>query len=203
MEFCSIRELQNQTGHDVWDWLLVVLKELLDNALDACEEAEVAPVIKVSVSPKTGTIVIEDNGPGIPAETIRAVCDYTIRVSSREAYVSPSRGAQGNALKTILAMGYVLDRHRLSQDDLQMQRRRPGRQSSRRKEPRTRSNSWSITSPMNPASLTRPRRRRSPPARGSRSSGRRARMMATAKCSITPRGGSRRSPRITFGSILT
>ena len=35
MEFCSIRELQNQTGHDVWDWLLVVLKELLDNALDA------------------------------------------------------------------------------------------------------------------------------------------------------------------------
>jgi hypothetical protein len=59
--------------------------------------------------------VIEDNGPGIPAETIRAVCDYTIRVSSREAYVSPSRGAQGNALKTILAMGYVLDRERLSQ----------------------------------------------------------------------------------------
>ncbi len=118
MEFCSIRELQNQTGHDVWDWLLVVLKELLDNALDACEEAEVAPVIKVSVSPKTGTTVIEDNGPGIPGETIRAVCDYTIRVSSREAYVSPSRGAQGNALKTILAMGYVLDRHRLSEGDV-------------------------------------------------------------------------------------
>ena len=117
MEFCSIRELQNQTGHDVWDWPLVVLKELLDNALDACEEAEVAPVIKASVSPKTGTIVIDDNGPGIPGETIRAVCDYSIRVSSREAYVSPSRGAQGNALKTILAMGYVLDRHRLSEGD--------------------------------------------------------------------------------------
>jgi hypothetical protein len=25
MEFCSLRELQNQTGHDVWDWPLVVL----------------------------------------------------------------------------------------------------------------------------------------------------------------------------------
>jgi hypothetical protein len=48
MEFCSLRELQNQTGHNVWDWPLVVLKELLDNALDACEEAEVAPVVKVS-----------------------------------------------------------------------------------------------------------------------------------------------------------
>ena len=43
MEFCSERELQNQTGHSVYDWPLVVLKELMDNALDACEEAEVAP----------------------------------------------------------------------------------------------------------------------------------------------------------------
>jgi hypothetical protein len=117
MEFCSLRELQNQTGHDVWDWPAVVLKELLDNALDACEEAGVAPIVKVSVDSKTGTIVIEDNGPGIPKGTIQSVCDYTVRVSSREAYVSPSRGAQGNALKTILAMGYVLDRERSSQAD--------------------------------------------------------------------------------------
>ena len=54
------------------------------------------------------TIIIKDNGPGIPAETIKGVLDYSIRVSSREAYVSPTRGAQGNALKTILPMGYVL-----------------------------------------------------------------------------------------------
>jgi DNA topoisomerase VI subunit B len=117
MEFCSLRELQNQTGHNVWDWPLVVLKESFDNALDACEEVGVAPVVKVSVCPKTATIVFEDNGPGILEETIRAVCDYSIRVSSREAYVSASRGAQGNALKTILAMGYVLDRERLSKSD--------------------------------------------------------------------------------------
>ena len=37
MEFCSERELVNQTGHYVDDWPLVVLKELMDNALDACE----------------------------------------------------------------------------------------------------------------------------------------------------------------------
>ena len=47
MEFCSERELQNQTGHSVYDWPLVVAKELIDNALDACEEAEVAPDITV------------------------------------------------------------------------------------------------------------------------------------------------------------
>src|SRR5262249_26495923 len=37
---------------------------------------------------------------------------YDVRVSSREAYASPTRGAQGNALKTILAMPYVLDGER-------------------------------------------------------------------------------------------
>ena len=35
MEFCTRRELVNQTGHDVWEWALVILKELTDNALDA------------------------------------------------------------------------------------------------------------------------------------------------------------------------
>jgi DNA topoisomerase VI subunit B len=107
MEFCTSRELINQTGHDVWQWPLVVLKELTDNGLDACEEAGVAPIISVEV--KGDKIVITDNGPGIPASVIDGVLNYSIRVSSREAYCSPTRGAQGNALKTILPMGYVLD----------------------------------------------------------------------------------------------
>jgi hypothetical protein len=98
MEFCTHRELVNQTGHDVWDWPLVIVKELVDNALDAAEEAEIAPVVSIIVD--GDTIAIGDNGPGIPAETIAGVLDYAIRVSSREAYVSPTRGAQGNALKT-------------------------------------------------------------------------------------------------------
>jgi hypothetical protein len=114
MEFCSLRELQNQTGHSVYDWALVVLKELVDNALDACEEAEVAPEIAVIANP--GMIIVQDNAGGIDVSTIKSILDYTIRVSSREAYVSPTRGAQGNALKTILAMGYVLDREQENAD---------------------------------------------------------------------------------------
>jgi Histidine kinase-, DNA gyrase B-, and HSP90-like ATPase len=109
MEFCTRRELVNQTGHDISEWPEVVLKELIDNSLDACEEAEIPPVISIAVN--DGSIIIEDNGPGIPAKTIAGVLDYSIRVSSREAYCSPTRGAQGNALKTILPMGYVLDEH--------------------------------------------------------------------------------------------
>ena len=48
-------------------------------------------------------------GPGIPPETITGIIDYNVRVSSREAYISPTRGRQGNALKSILPMAYVLD----------------------------------------------------------------------------------------------
>jgi DNA topoisomerase VI subunit B len=106
MEFCSQRELISQTGHSAWEWPLVVVKELFDNALDACEEAEIAPALAIDV--EKDAIVVQDNAGGLDAETIESVLDYTIRVSSREAYVSPTRGAQGNALKTILAMGFVL-----------------------------------------------------------------------------------------------
>jgi DNA topoisomerase VI subunit B len=109
MEFCTRRELVNQTGHDVTEWPLVVVKEAVDNALDHCEEAEIAPVISIAV--QGDKIVVEDNGKGIPAKTIAGVLDYSIRVSSREAYCSPTRGQQGNALKTILPMAYVLNEH--------------------------------------------------------------------------------------------
>lgn len=107
MDFFSQKELVTQTGHDKYEWPLVCLKELLDNSLDACEEAGIPPVINVTVD-ATG-ITVTDNGPGIPADTVAKMLDYSVRVSSREAYVSPTRGAQGNALKTLIAMPFVLD----------------------------------------------------------------------------------------------
>ena len=87
----------------------------MDNALDACEEVEVAPVISIDV--KDGSITIQDNAGGIDPATIESILDYTIRVSSREAYCSPTRGAQGNALKTILAMAFVLQREVINEDN--------------------------------------------------------------------------------------
>jgi DNA topoisomerase VI subunit B len=106
-EFCSEKELVNQTGHDVEDWPVVALKELVDNAIDACEEAGIPPAIGVAV---TGdAITITDNGPGLPPGTVEDILDYTARVSSREAYVSPTRGQQGNGMKTLIAMPFALD----------------------------------------------------------------------------------------------
>jgi DNA topoisomerase VI subunit B len=107
LEFCSEKELVAQTGTPVKDWSVYLLKELVDNALDACEEAGQAPEIHIEVG--NGKVVVADNGPGIQVGTVKRILDFSVRVSSREAYVSPTRGAQGNALKTVLAMPFALD----------------------------------------------------------------------------------------------
>jgi DNA topoisomerase VI subunit B len=108
MDFFSEKELVTQTGHDISQWQLVIVKELVDNALDACEEADIAPAITVTADPCS--ITISDNGPGLPETTLKGALDFTVRVSNREAYVAPDRGAQGNALKTLLPMPHVIDR---------------------------------------------------------------------------------------------
>jgi DNA topoisomerase VI subunit B len=110
LDFASEKELVAQTGHQRSAWPLVILKELADNAIDACEEAGMAPEVAVTVN--DSGITVADNGPGLPTDTINGVLDFTVRISSREAYVSPTRGAQGNALKTVVAMPFVLDGER-------------------------------------------------------------------------------------------
>jgi hypothetical protein len=61
-----------------------------------------APMIRIQVSDHE--IIIADNGPGIPAETV-GIRDFSVRVSSLEAYAFLAR----NALKTIVAMAFALD----------------------------------------------------------------------------------------------
>jgi hypothetical protein len=87
LDFCSQRELVKQIGHPVDHWALVILKELVDTALDAAEEASTAPTIAIEVADGEITIIV-DNGPGIPTETVADVRDVTVRVSPREAYVT-------------------------------------------------------------------------------------------------------------------
>ncbi len=107
LDFVSQKELTLQCGYGPHDWALVAVKELIDNALDACEEQGIAPEITVTLD-ETG-LTVADNGAGIPPEVVDLLLDFSIRVSTREAYVAPDRGAQGNALKTVVAMPFVLD----------------------------------------------------------------------------------------------
>jgi len=105
LEFFSEKELQMQIGFPRHGWPIALLKELIDNALDACETAGILPEIEVTLGPDA--ISIQDNGPGLPASTIERSLDYLIRVSDKAHYVSPSRGQLGNALKCVWAAPYV------------------------------------------------------------------------------------------------
>jgi hypothetical protein len=108
LEYFTADELEKQTGYTPAEWWpAVITKELFDNALDAAEAAGVAPEITARWS--GSSLVVQDNGGGIPPEIVRQLMDYSTRTSDKLAYVSPTRGAQGNAWKTILAMPYVLD----------------------------------------------------------------------------------------------
>ena len=109
-EYFDARQLSALVGVSRDEFASVCLKELVDNSLDACETAGVAPVVGVKVEREDDLIrlSVSDNGPGIPSEVVRKVLDYNIRVSDKAAYRSPTRGAQGNALKTVVGMPYAL-----------------------------------------------------------------------------------------------
>jgi DNA topoisomerase VI subunit B len=105
MEFFSEQELAMQIGSDAALWPLALVKELIDNALDACESAGVPPQITVTVT--DDSVTVTDNGPGMPPETLERSLDYLVRVSDKQHYVSPTRGQLGNAFKCIWAAVYV------------------------------------------------------------------------------------------------
>jgi DNA topoisomerase VI subunit B len=109
-EYFDARQLSALVGVSQDEFASVCLKELVDNSLDACETAGVPPVVGVKVGREDGLIrlSVSDNGPGIPHEVVRKVLDYNIRVSDKAAYRSPTRGAQGNALKTVIGIPYAL-----------------------------------------------------------------------------------------------
>ena len=91
LEYFSESELTTQTGYAKEDWWPgVVVKELIDNSLGACEQAGVAPEIGIELG--GDSLTVWDNGPGIPAEVVRKVLDFSTRTSDKAAYISPTRG---------------------------------------------------------------------------------------------------------------
>jgi DNA topoisomerase VI subunit B len=81
LEFFSEKELQMQIGHHQRLWPLALVKELIDNSLDACESADIAPELTITVEPDS--VSVEDNGPGLPASTIERSLDYLTRTSDK------------------------------------------------------------------------------------------------------------------------
>ena len=105
LDFFTEAGLVSQVGYGPELWPIVVAKELIDNALDACESKDIAPEIVVTLA--ANSLEVADNGPGIPAHIIERSVNYKSRISDKRHYVSPTRGQLGNALKCIWAIPFV------------------------------------------------------------------------------------------------
>ncbi|MGO9360300.1 MAG: DNA topoisomerase VI subunit B [Xanthobacteraceae bacterium] len=76
--------------------LVTAVKEAVDNALDACEEAGILPDIIVEVGERSGKsrVAVEDNGPGIVESQIARIFGKLL-YGSKFHKLSQSRGQQG------------------------------------------------------------------------------------------------------------
>ena len=77
--------------------MLTVIKEIVDNSIDACEEAGILPDIKVSVKDlgeNKYRIKVEDNGPGIVEEKI-SLAFGKLLYGSKFHRLRQARGTQG------------------------------------------------------------------------------------------------------------
>lgn len=79
--------------------LLTTVKEAVDNALDACEEAGIRPDLYVEIQPVKGEddrfrVIVEDNGPGIVKEQIGKIFAKLL-YGSKFHSLRQSRGQQG------------------------------------------------------------------------------------------------------------
>jgi DNA topoisomerase-6 subunit B len=99
-DFLEPRALVSQTGRPEHKFGEVAIKELVDNALDACETAGVAPEVEVTIcaAGDVTLLTVADNGAGIAPDVVERVLDFATLTSDKALYRSPARGAQGNAL---------------------------------------------------------------------------------------------------------
>jgi DNA topoisomerase VI subunit B len=106
LEFFTESELTTQIGYRKGLWPLVVIKELIDNSIDACETSATKS-IEIGVQLNEDTFYVWDNGPGITSKIVKGVLDYGSRISDKKHYVSPTRGQLGNALKCVVSAPFV------------------------------------------------------------------------------------------------
>jgi len=108
-EYFTRDGLRTLTGLDENKWALALLKELIDNALDSIDECGDK---RIDVIFDRTTLAIFDSGPGTSKDTLDMIHDFDVYVSSKRDFRTPTRGMQGNALKTIIGIchlnGYTL-----------------------------------------------------------------------------------------------
>lgn len=107
VDYFTVDGLTKKTGLSSRNWSLVILKELVDNALDAMEPLTDKQLV-IEYDHRTGTLSVYDNGRGIKADTIEhSIYNFSVYHSSKRHFVTPSRGKQGNGLKTVICICYL------------------------------------------------------------------------------------------------
>ena len=109
--------LRTLTGQPSGKWGRYVVKELVDNALEAAEQADHdEPAVSVSLDVEghpqrryVRRVTVTDNGPGFDRETLEQIADVTEFGGTKRHYALPTRGTQGNALMTILGIQHLAD----------------------------------------------------------------------------------------------
>jgi DNA topoisomerase-6 subunit B len=92
--------------------LLTTVKEAVDNALDACEEADILPDILVEITalPESGDdrfrVVVQDNGPGIVQKQIEHIFGKLL-YGSKFHRLKMSRGQQGIGISAAGMYGLI------------------------------------------------------------------------------------------------
>jgi DNA topoisomerase VI subunit B len=89
--------------------LLIGVKEAVDNALDACEEARILPEINVELiqlSDDRFRMIVEDNGPGIVEAQIPKIFAKLL-YGSKFHKLSSTRGQQGIGISATLLYGQL------------------------------------------------------------------------------------------------
>lgn len=121
-DYINLEKLNLVTGRPAHEWDLYIIKELIDNALDADDylwsrDILKRPTISINVeykkisedmSDRTELIVEVRNQALFPRHKIKEIFDPNWYTSSKSVMKGVHRGALGNALKTLLGIPYAV-----------------------------------------------------------------------------------------------
>lgn len=103
-EYFTHDGLRTLTGLPEPQWSFAVFKELLDNALDAINELSAKEIV---LQRSDDRFELCDSGTGIPEDVLDGIFDFNQYISSKRDFRTPTRGFQGNALKTVIAICHL------------------------------------------------------------------------------------------------
>jgi hypothetical protein len=109
-DYFEKRGLEKVTDVNAGDWHLYILKELIDNALDADEAAGLPPQIDIEFHyrPSGRLVVSLANAAEFPLDEAASIFSFDSYSSVKDFFNSLTRGQQGNGLKTVLGIPYAL-----------------------------------------------------------------------------------------------